>query len=70
MYAVHLGQYKVKINKEGKRKTLTSKSITLVIEDKEKTDALPPLSPMPVPLCATDIIIGTDHLKPNKNITH
>lgn len=24
---------------------------------------LPPLSPTPVPLCVTDIIMGTDHLK-------
>lgn len=30
----------------------------------------PPLSPIPVPLCTMDIIMGTDHLKHNKQAAH
>lgn len=33
------------------------------MDDMETTNALPPLSPTPVPLCVMDINMGTDQLK-------
>lgn len=36
------------------------------MDDMETTNALPPLSPTPVPLCVMDINMGTDQLKHTK----